>query len=167
MKKFDGNQLPPCSRAERKDQANQVYNWGLAFISISVTARSIAYWLWVDYTVPKVLNQMVRWTTIASIYWCNSGLKRVWSRRYWQRWGILTIKLYVNKIGEKNFFVKSDKISKFGKLEISKICHLYTTKNFFLLEILLLCLVNLNVVYIKIVMNTHSHRYCRGGTTES
>ena len=113
MKKFDGNQLPPCSRAERKDQANQVYNWGLAFISISVTARSIAYWLWVDYTVPKVLNQMVRWTTIASIYWCNSGLKRVWSRRYWQRWGILTIKLYVNKIGEKNFLWK---VTKFQNL---------------------------------------------------
>ena len=43
-KKFDGSQLTTMfTCAERKDQANQIYNWGLAFISTSITARSIGF----------------------------------------------------------------------------------------------------------------------------
>ena len=67
---------------ERKDQANQLYNWGLAFISISIPTKLIASWLWMGYTAPKVWSQMVRWATIATIYWCNLGLKGVWRRRH-------------------------------------------------------------------------------------
>ena len=125
MKKFDGSQLLPCSRVLK--EKNQMYNWGLAFISISITTRSIASWLWVDYTAPNISGQMVRWATIASIYWCNSGGKRVWSRKCWQRLGyhILNfIKLYVNKIGEKIFLWK---VTKFQKLVN---CVTYTRRKF-------------------------------------
>ena len=118
--------------AERKDQGNQIYNWSLAFISISITARSIASWLRVDYTAPKVSGQMVRWATIASIYWCNSGWKRVWLRRCWQRWGyhILNfIKLYVNKIREKNFLWKVTKFQKLMKWKFRKFVT-YTRRKF-------------------------------------
>ena len=90
--------------AERKDQANQIYNSGLAFISISSTFRSIPSWLWMDYTAPKVLSQIFRWATIASIYWYNSGWKRAWRSRYWHRWRchiLIFINLCVSKIAEK------------------------------------------------------------------
>ena len=53
--------------ADKKDQANEICNWDLAFISISIIARSIVFWLSIDYTVPKVSSQMVRWPTVASI----------------------------------------------------------------------------------------------------
>ena len=81
--KFDGNQLPPCSRVleEKIKWTDYITGVWLSSVFLSQPDQLHLDYGWIIYTTPKVSSQMVK-ATIASIYWYKSGWKRVWLRRY-------------------------------------------------------------------------------------
>ena len=71
MKKFDRSQSSPCLRVLKERIMQNKYITGVWLSSVFLFPPDPWPVIMDRYTAPKVSSQMVLWSAIASIYWCN------------------------------------------------------------------------------------------------